>query len=115
VNVVGTSPAWSAVDEATESLLALVADDGHVSADYEWAVYVNALENCAAVDGLIFPNMLRRHVRGSVAPRRIGAFANRALSQGLVEYTGEWEISDDTEGRNGGKPARIMRWLGGAA
>lgn len=106
-----SQPNWSPVDDDTADLLTLVADAGHVSADWEWDYYVNALQNCAAVDGLIHPNLLRKHVRGSVAPRRIGAFTNRALSQGLVEYTGEWEVSDDHEGRNGGKPARVMRWL----
>lgn len=110
-----TSPAWSPVDDDTADLLTLVRDEGHVSADYEWDYYVNALQNCAALDGLIYPNQLRKHVRGSVAPHRIGAFAHRALSRALVEYTGEWEISDDTEGRNGGKPARIRRWIGAAA
>lgn len=110
-----THPIWAPVDDDTVDLLTLVADEGHVSADYEWAYYLNALQNCAAVDGLIFPNMLRRHVRGSVAPRRIGAFTHRALSQGLIEWTGEWETSDDTEGRNGGRPMRVYRWVGESA
>ena len=107
-------PHWSPVDDETGDLLSLVADgpmSGH--AEHEWDYYVGALKNCAALDRLIFPNQLREHLRGEVSPRRIGAFTNRALHQGLVAYTGEWEVSDDTEGRNAGKPCRVMRWIGG--
>lgn len=107
-----STPQWSPVDDATADLLTLVADTDHPSVDHEWTYYVNALENCGAVDGLIFPNDLRKHVRGSVAPRRIGAFTNRALKLGMVAYTGDWQISDDHEGKNAGKPARVMRWVG---
>jgi len=68
-----------------------------------------------ANDGWISPNALRPLVRGHVSPRRIGAFANRALKQGLVFYAGTYEISDDTEGRNSGRPCRVLRWVGGRA
>jgi hypothetical protein len=84
-----------------------------VSADAEWSLFVEALRVVAiGPGGRIGPNELRPLIRGKVAPRRIGAFTNRALSLGLVAYTGEWEVSDDTEGRNRGKPARVMRWTG---
>jgi hypothetical protein len=108
-----TAPAWSPVDDSTADLLTLVADAGHVSADAEWSLFVEALRVVAiGPGGRIGPNELRPLIRGKVAPRRIGAFTNRALSLGLVAYTGEWEVSDDTEGRNRGKPARVMRWTG---
>lgn len=102
-------PNWSAVDDATDSLLSLVADVDHPSADYEWDQYVAALSVAADPFGTINPNTLRPLLRGVVAPRRVGAFANRALKLGLVEYTGEFVLSDDTEGRNCGKPSRVMR------
>lgn len=110
------SPEWSPLDDETADLLSLVADgpmSGH--ADHEWDTFVWALSRVADQDGRINPNYLRGILRDDVAPRRIGAFTNRALSRGLVEYTGEWEISDDTTGRNAGKPCRVMRWIGGAA
>lgn len=111
-----TAPQWSPVDDETADLLALVADEGHPSADYEWDVFCAAPYEVAYYsDCIISPNRLRPKLRGHVAPRRIGAFTYRALPQGLVEYTGDWEISNDTEGRNSGKPARVMRWVGGAA
>lgn len=110
-------PEWSPVEDETADLLSLVADGPMSgSADHEWDYFVEALYDAAKWGptlGLINPNILRRDVRNHVSPRRIGSFTNRALSRGLVEYTGEWEISDDTEGRNGGKPCRVMRWIGG--
>lgn len=109
-----SAPQWSAVDETTADLLHLVADEGHPSADYEWDEYVTALRHVAeARDGLIPPNALRPLVRGVVAPKRLGAFASRAARSGLVEYTGDWETSNDREGRNAGRPMRVMRWIGG--
>lgn len=107
-------PIFAAVDEATADLLTLVRDEGHPSADHEWELFADALRDAADDLGVIRPNALRPLVRGVVAPRRIGAFTNRALAEGLVEYTGEWQVSDDNAGRNGGKPARIMRLIGGA-
>lgn len=107
-----SQPHWSPVDDETADLLSLVRDEGHPSADHEWQRFTQALEAASDLSGIIRPNFLRGLVRGNVAPRRIGAFTHRALAQGLIAYTGEWEVSDDTEGRNRGKPARIMRWLG---
>lgn len=107
-----SAPQWSPVDEETENLLTLVADEGHVSADFEWDAYRLALVAVAERGtGIVNPNRLRDVVRGQVAPRRIGAFTHRALSQGLVQYTGQFVISDDTEGRNAGRPCREMRLL----
>lgn len=104
-----TAPQWEAADGTTHDLLTLVADTEHPSGQYEWDEFVTALRFAATPDGTVSPNRLRPLLRGAVAPRRIGAFTNRALSQGLVAYTGEWEISDDTSGRNAGKPCRVMR------
>jgi hypothetical protein len=107
---------FEAVDSETADLLSLVRDEGHVSADHEWSLFLLGLVSAAKRGGgLIRPNDLRPMIRGKVAPRRIGAFTHRALSQGLVAYTGDWEVSDDRAGRNGGKPARVMRWLGEAS
>lgn len=109
-------PVFESVDNYTADLLTLVAEEQSPPTDREWSEYVDALATVAANHaGLIPPNALRPLVRGKVAPRRIGAFTHRALSQGLVRRTGDWQVSDDTEGRNGGKPAPVMEWLGDAA
>lgn len=107
-------PVWSPVDDDTADLLALVANDKmHPRPEEEWSLYVAALhdvgESNAASGFRIPPNQLRPLLRNVVAPRRIGAFTNRAKAEGLIVDTGEWQTSDDTEGRNGGKPCRVYR------
>lgn len=108
-------PQWSPVDEPAGSLLDLLADDGTVSADHEWDLYVQCLY-AAAIWGTppdhIDPNHLRDLIAGQIKPQRVGAFTHRALSQGLIEYTGQWVTSTDRRGKNAGKPARELRWLG---
>lgn len=111
-----TAPQWEPVDNDTADLLSLVAMGSSTgSADEEWSDFVCALRVSAwGPDGRINPNVLREEVRGDIAPRRIGAFVNRALARNLIETTGEWVVSDDTQGRNAGRPARVYRWIGGA-
>jgi hypothetical protein len=104
-------PHWSPVDDETNDLLTLVADTEHPSVDFEWLVYTRALAEAADPFGVIDPNRLRPLIRDHIAPRRIGAFTNKALAERLVEYTGEWVVSDDHAGRNGGKPCRVMRLI----
>lgn len=105
-----TAPRWEPVDSDTADLLSLVADTNHPSADYEWRVFNTCL--AAARDGdIIRPNVLRPLLRNRVAPRRIGAYTHRALREGLIAYTGEYEVSDDRQGGNAGRPMRVMRWL----
>ena len=110
-----TAPTWSSVDDATNDLLSLVAHDQlHPRPAEEWEFYLAALRRAADSSGRIDPNRLRGLLRGEVAPNRIGAFTNRAKAERLIVDTGEWCVSDDTEGRNGGKPCRVYRWIGGA-
>lgn len=108
-----TIPRWS--DSEQTDLLELVAlGTPQGDADAEWRLFVSALE--ASVDnGLIRPNSLRPRVRGHVAPKRLGAFVSRAIAQKLIEPNGDWEISDDREGKNAGRPARCYVWIGGDA
>jgi len=109
-----TAPQWEPIDNPTADLLHLVADPGHPSADYEWNLWVTASRSTAeANNGIVDPNRLRELVRGVVAPRRCGAFTHRALTSGLMVRAG-WVVSDDTTGRNAGRPAMQYRWIGGA-
>lgn len=112
-----TAPRWE--DSGQGDLLELVAmgSPSTGSADEEWEEFVEALYDSAKwgrSPGLINPNVMRQQVRDRVAPKRIGAFTSRAVARGLIEDTGGWEISDDTQGRNAGRPARVYRWIGGA-
>ena len=102
-------PTWSSSEQA--DLLELVAQGSPTgTADAEWNLYVEALRDEAVRGaGDIDPNGLRDRVRGRIAPRRISAFASRALARGLVVYSGAYVESTDTEGGNRGKPCRVMR------
>ncbi len=105
-----SAPQWSSIDDETADLLALVAHDQMTPRPSdEWCIFTDALRSAADTSRRINPNVLRGLVRGCVAPRRIGAFTNRAKAEGLIVETGEWQISDDIEGRNGGKPCRVYR------
>lgn len=105
-----TAPTWSAVDDAAADLLSLVANDEVTPRPQEeWAEFVAALSIASGDGGQVDPNQFRKLVRGHVAPRRIGAFTNRAKAEGLIVDTGEWQVSDDHEGRNAGRPCRVYR------
>lgn len=112
------APRWEQVDGSTGTLLDLLADDGSTSPSKaeEWDLYVACLREAASFSSsyqsVINPNTLRTVIAGRIKPQRVGAFTHRALSEGLVEYTGNYVISTDRAGRNSGKPAREMRWLG---
>jgi len=108
------APRWEAVDSPTADLLALVNDETHPSVDFEWQEWLNAARHVASAnDGIVDPNRLRELVRGVVAPKRCGAFVHRALTSGLMVPTGEWVVSTDRQGKNGGKPCRVHKWIGG--
>ena len=101
-------PNWESVDDYTADLLSLVADQGHVSADVEWSTFTHAIQRVAyANGGRVDQNHMRPLIRGAVAPRRIGSFYRRATLEGLIRPTGDWSISDDTEGRNAGRPVKV--------
>ena len=105
-------PEWSAVDDETADLLSLVAI-GPIStgtAEREWTYFLDALASASLRrgDDLIHPNDLRELTRGVVAPQRVGAFVSKAARAGLIVADG-WDVSNDHEGGNGGKPARRYR------
>lgn len=109
-----TAPQWSPVDDDTADLLTLVANDQMTPRpDEEWRLFVAALHDVgeahAAFGFTIPPNKLRPLLRNHIAPRRIGAFTLRAKAEGLIADTGEWQTSDDREGRNAGRPCRVYR------
>lgn len=106
-------PIWD--DSGQGDLLALVTagNPASPSANDEWVLYVQALKSSRDAAGLIRPNTLRPMVRGKVAPKRLGAFVSAAVAADLIEFSGEWQVSDDHEGRNAGRPCRIWRWIGG--
>lgn len=111
-------PTWSPVDTETADLLSVLADDGTLPVEAEWDLFVDNLMALMMQgylktgDRVINPNHLRARIAGRIKPQRVGAFTNRALREGLVEYTGRYVLSTDKRGRNSGKPCRELRWLG---
>ena len=97
------------IDSPTRDLLDLVANDPHPSAEHEWDIFAAALTAVASPDGTIPPATLREHLRGRVAPKRIGAFTCRAVAEGLIESTGTAVKSTDHKGRNGNKWSTVYR------
>ena len=95
------------LDGYTGDLLDLIATEPTPPVDREWADFTTALTAAADTHGRVSQNDVRPLIRGRVAPRRIGPFYRRACLAGLLAWRGEWAVSDDTEGRNGGKPCRV--------
>ncbi|WP_418061780.1 hypothetical protein [Pimelobacter simplex] len=109
-------PRWSAVEDDTADLLSLVADPSHPSAEFEWRAFLGILAATASLhDGRLDQNDYREQLRGVVAPRRVGAFVNRAKAAEVIAETDEWSVSTDVKGRNAGRPMRVYRWLGPSA
>lgn len=100
---------FAPVDDYTADLLSLVADTDHPSTDHEWTIFREALITASLFDGIVRPNDMRPMLAGRVAPRRIGSFYRKACLEGLIVATDEWQTSDDSHGRNVGKPCRIYR------
>jgi len=96
-----------AVDAATGSLLDLIADDwGHQMQrqEIERVIYAVAAE----YDGHIDPNVVRMRLPAFVQPQLVGPTYRRLCMAREIEPSG-WTTSDDTRGRNSGKPARTYR------
>ena len=96
-----------AVDTATGSLLDLIADsDDHVHhrQEIERVILAVALEH----DGHIDPNVVRQRLPAWVQPQLVGP-TYRALCLAREMEPAGWTTSDDTKGRNSGKPLRTYR------
>lgn len=97
---------FAPTDDDTADLLSLVAEAGHPSVDTEWQLFTEAIVHSSLFDGIVSQNRIRPLIAGKIAPRRVGAFYSRACREGLIRATGDFELSDDTTGRNSGKPVR---------
>jgi hypothetical protein len=100
-----------AVDTHTGSLLDLIADDQiHADdrAEIERVILAVALE----YDGRIDPNIVRRRLPAWVQPQLVGPTYRALCLAREIEPAG-WTTSNDTRGRNSGKPARTYRLVNG--
>lgn len=110
-----TSPRWEPVDNDQADLLSLVAMGplAPKTADEEYDEFKRCLRFVSCDTGIVNPNHMRELVRDVIAPRRISAFYHKASAEDLIRATGEWEISDDKQGGNAGRPVRLYRYCGG--
>lgn len=89
-------------------------------ADRSWRLFVGACEYVAEHNsGLVVPDEVRADLTQTdgelcIRPRRLSAFYNRAVAQGLLEFS-HWGINGDHKGRNAGRPARVYRLIRTAA
>lgn len=112
-----SAPQWASVDDDTADLLTVLAEDRVTQAavlvdesttDPEWDLFVQALARVTREHhGRVSPNHVRPLITGQVPPRRVGPFYRRACLEGLLLPTQDWDVSDDTTGRNSGRPVRV--------
>ena len=112
-----SGPTWSPVDEQTQDLLSLVADDPRVEADYR--KFLDACRACAAATGdFVYVNDVRAQLTDhngnlTIEPRRLSAFWNKATGKGRpMVKTGDWQVCQGSGSGNDGRPQPVRRWVG---
>jgi hypothetical protein len=95
------------VDERTGDLLDLIAECWTHTAQRAEVEHV-ILDVARSSDGRIDPNVIRRRIPTWVQPQIVGPTYRAMCRSGVIQPDG-WVISDDTRGRNSGKPARTYR------
>jgi len=103
-------------------LLDAVADDTSPLGQDHYALVIDAFREAARLDaGVVDPNRVRSLLAEkdgyAVESHVLSAAYARARATGrgrttLIERHG-WTTNTDTRGRNGGKPLRTYRWIGG--
>lgn len=95
---------------AQADLLGLIAGDRLHASDRE--AVVDAIRRSVREDLTVCANDWRPNIPAYVYPRVVGATVHALVADGTLTRTGSWAISDDTKGRNGGKPCPVYRWNG---
>lgn len=111
-----SAPTFAAVDDDTQDLLSLIADDPRLADDYDRflsACRFVAEGNC----GLVYVNAVRAILTNrhglTIEPRRLSAFWNKATGAGRpMLKTGDWEVCEGSDSRNDGRPQPVRRWVG---
>lgn len=108
-------PTFESVDNYTADLLDLLADDpGDMFGAADRDLIAEAIHRDALTHGgHVSPNRVRRALAGQVKPQYVGPVYRRLCLDGHLRPDG-WEVSDDTAGRNSGKPHRTYLWTEGA-
>ena len=98
------------VDPDTAALLDLMDGDPIHARDRE--AVIDAIRAAVRPDGTVCSNDWRGLIPQWVFHRVIGATVHALINRKILRATGEWEISDDTIGKNSGKPVRRYTWHG---
>ena len=112
-----SAPTWAPVDDDTASLLDLIAEDWRPFAEADRNTIATAIrEDAEAHGGEVHPNRVRAALAGlpvieQPKPTRVGPTYRALCLSGVIAENG-WDISNDTHGKNAGKPCRIYRWVG---
>lgn len=112
-----SAPRFAAVDDDTATLLDELAEDREPTraavlvedpVDPEWKAFTDALAKVTREHhGRVSPNHVRPLIAGHIKARRVGPFYRRACLEGLLLPTQDWDVSDDTTGKNAGRPVRV--------
>lgn len=113
------TPTWSATDETTADLLDLIEADWRPFAEADRNTVARIIRDDADAHG---GEVNQNRVRFALAqlpvleqpkPQRVGPVYRALCLRGDLREDG-WDESNDTHGRNSGKPCRLYRWIGGA-
>ncbi len=99
-------------------ILSAVADNPQPLAEQYRDRIVAAIATDATTHGdIVDSNRVRRLLSNdhglTVPPRQLSATYAALAARGFLEPAG-WTVNTDRAGRNGGKPARLWRWVGAA-
>lgn len=95
-------------DPTRDAVLRLIAGDAIHQRGR--AAIVDAFRQAVRSDGTVSINDARPLIPAWVAPHLIGAVVHALTKADVLVWTGEWEMSTDTRGRNGSKPVRRHLW-----
>lgn len=106
----GTSrPAWGSLDAATEAILERINGNDRYTDD-RFEVVRAVLYVADQHDGRVSLNDVRLCLRHLRHPFVVGPTIQSLCRRGVLGVAG-WEISDDSKGRNKGKPQRVYRYI----
>lgn len=80
----------------------------------EWQLFLAALRQSVRADGTVHIKDVRPLIRKKIPAKHIGLLWRRARKEGLIEETGTWEQSDDTQGRNAHRVEMVYSWSAAA-
>lgn len=124
-----SGPVFAAVDDDTASLLELLESDWRPFAQRDWNTVAQAIRDDALDHGgKVSPNRVRRTLAAlpvfdQPKPQRVGPVYRALCVLGVLRVATTvdpltqqdvpaYELSDDTAGKNAGKPHRSYIWVG---